>query len=175
MATNDGILVYCETHPKIETGLTCSRCDRRICPKCMVQTAVGGRCVDCGKGKRSSIYDVSIQRYIFVSIAVLFTGSCWGVAWGLLHVTVGWMFLGLGYWILALLTGYVIGETTSVVAARKKGAGLAIIGALGVIEASVISLLVQLLWMDLQLSLSVIVLLVPVSGLASYIAVSRVR
>ena len=175
MAINDEILFYCETHPKIETGLTCSRCDRRICPKCMVQTAVGGRCLDCGKGHKSPIYDVSIQRYIFVSIAVLFTGLCWGVAWAFLHVAVGWMVLGLGYWILAWLTGYVIGETTSVVATRKKGAGLAIIGALGVIEAAVISLLVRSLWMDSQLSLPVIILSVLVSGLASYIAVSRVR
>ena len=175
MDTNAGGLAYCETHPKIETGLTCSRCGKRICPKCMVQTAVGGRCVDCGKGKRSPIYEVSLQRHIFAGIGVLFAGTCWGVGWAFLHFYVGWMFFGLGYWVLALLTGYVIGETTSVLANRKKGAGLAIIATLGVIEASVISLLLRSQWIDSQLSLQGVVLLILLSGLASYVAVNRVR
>ncbi|MQF65372.1 hypothetical protein FIM04_04580 [SAR202 cluster bacterium AC-409-J13_OGT_754m] len=175
MGINDGVLVYCETHPKIETGLTCSRCGKRICPKCMVQTAVGGRCVDCGKGKRSPTYDVSMKRYIFVGMLVLLAGIFWGIGWAFLHLTVGYIFLGLGYWILALLTGYIIGETTNIVSNRKKGSGLAIIATLGVIESSVVSLLVRSIFIDSQLSLQGVVLLVLLSGLASYIAVNRVR
>ena len=175
MNTNNEVLVYCETHPKIETGLTCSRCDRRICPRCMIQTAVGGRCADCGKGKRSPIYDISIKRYVFVGMAVLFTGTCWGIGWAFLHLTIGWMFFGLGYWILAFLTGYVIGETTTVVANRKKGSGLTIIATVGVIESSIVSLLVRSQWMDSQFSLQAIVLLVLLSAIASYFAVNRVR
>ena len=141
----------------------------------MIQTAVGGRCADCGKGMRSPIYDISIKRYVFVRMAVLFTGICWGIGWAFLHLTIGWMFFGLGYWILAFLTGYVIGETTTGVANRKKGSGLTIIATVGVIESSIVSLLVRAQWMDSQFSLQAIVLLVLLSAIASYFAVNRVR
>ena len=37
-------LRYCYRHPKRETGLSCSVCDRPICVECMTQAAVGIRC-----------------------------------------------------------------------------------------------------------------------------------
>ena len=37
----------CYRHPKRETYVRCTRCDRYICPDCMRTAAVGQQCVDC--------------------------------------------------------------------------------------------------------------------------------
>ena len=37
----------CYRHPKRETGVRCSNCERPICPDCMTSTPVGMRCPEC--------------------------------------------------------------------------------------------------------------------------------
>ncbi|MBD0423606.1 rhomboid family intramembrane serine protease [Streptomyces sp. TRM S81-3] len=37
----------CYRHPDRETGIRCTRCDRPICPECMVNASVGFHCPDC--------------------------------------------------------------------------------------------------------------------------------
>ncbi|WP_396447276.1 rhomboid family intramembrane serine protease [Actinomadura sp.] len=37
----------CYRHPKRETYVRCTRCDRYICPDCMREAAVGQQCVEC--------------------------------------------------------------------------------------------------------------------------------
>ncbi|MFJ5849135.1 rhomboid family intramembrane serine protease [Streptomyces sp. NPDC092903] len=39
--------VTCYRHPGRETGVRCTRCDRPICPECMVSASVGFQCPDC--------------------------------------------------------------------------------------------------------------------------------
>src|SRR3990170_3771857 len=36
--------MQCARHPKVETELTCGRCETPICPRCAVFTDVGARC-----------------------------------------------------------------------------------------------------------------------------------
>ncbi|MFE7777397.1 rhomboid family intramembrane serine protease [Streptomyces sp. NPDC057445] len=44
----------CYRHPKVESHVRCTRCDRYICPDCMREAAVGHQCVECVKeGHRS--------------------------------------------------------------------------------------------------------------------------
>ncbi|WP_406204290.1 rhomboid family intramembrane serine protease [Streptomyces sp. NBC_01017] len=44
----------CYRHPKVESHVRCTRCDRYICPDCMREAAVGHQCVECVKeGSRS--------------------------------------------------------------------------------------------------------------------------
>lgn len=39
--------VCCYRHPDRETGIRCTRCNRPICPECMVSASVGFQCPDC--------------------------------------------------------------------------------------------------------------------------------
>ena len=44
----------CYRHPSYETYVSCTRCERYICPDCMREAAVGHHCVECVKeGQRS--------------------------------------------------------------------------------------------------------------------------
>lgn len=43
-ATN---LPGCYRHPDRETGVSCARCERPICPECMISASVGFQCPEC--------------------------------------------------------------------------------------------------------------------------------
>lgn len=48
------VVPVCYRHPKRETYVRCSRCDRPICPECMNDAAVGHQCPECvAEGRRT--------------------------------------------------------------------------------------------------------------------------
>jgi membrane associated rhomboid family serine protease len=42
-----GVAEHCYRHPSVETGVHCVRCDRPICPQCMIPASVGFQCPEC--------------------------------------------------------------------------------------------------------------------------------
>ncbi|MFJ2954732.1 rhomboid family intramembrane serine protease [Streptomyces sp. NPDC087270] len=56
--------VCCYRHPDRETGIRCTRCERPICPACMVSASVGFQCPDCVAQANQSAHHTSQPRTV---------------------------------------------------------------------------------------------------------------
>ena len=65
----------CYRHPGRETGVSCSNCDRPICPDCMTTTSVGMRCPECARQKTKVKTIATIEQptltYVLMGISVV--------------------------------------------------------------------------------------------------------
>lgn len=109
--------VPCARHPSVETVLRCSRCETPICPKCVIPTPVGGRCRTCAQVRRIPfvVKPKELAQAIGLGLAVALIG---GVLIGTLPFFRIFALIGLGY---------VVGETVSYSAKRKRGLELGIV------------------------------------------------
>ena len=85
----------CATHPNVETNLSCGKCDRPICPKCLVQTPVGARCRQCARLYKLPTYRVSTIYYLRAGGTALGMAVVCGIIWGLLTAIIPFFFLNL--------------------------------------------------------------------------------
>jgi len=119
----------CAYHPDVETNLRCGKCDRPICPKCMVQTPVGARCPDCAQLYKLPTYRVSTRYYLMAAGTAVGMAIVCGTVWGAIEWAIPLFSLNL---LLAPGAGYAIGEVVSRSVNRKRGTGLAIVGGMAV-------------------------------------------
>ena len=115
----------CAKHTNIETNLTCGKCGKPICPKCLVQTPVGIRCADCAKLKTLPTYQVTSSYYLRAIGAGIGIAIITGFIWWAINLVLPLFFLRF---FIAAGAGYAIGEVISLSVNRKRGIGLAIIG-----------------------------------------------
>ncbi|WP_129309676.1 rhomboid family intramembrane serine protease [Streptomyces sp. L2] len=80
--TAESAVTTCYRHPRVESHVRCTRCDRFICPSCMREAAVGHQCVECVKeGARSvrqartafggRVSAVPLVTYVLIGLNVL--------------------------------------------------------------------------------------------------------
>lgn len=75
------IIVECPRDPGVETALRCSRCEKPICPRCLIQSPVGARCKDCAKVIKSPIYTLNTAHYLRAGLVAGLGGVAIGAAW----------------------------------------------------------------------------------------------
>ena len=164
----------CATHPDVETNLRCGKCGKPICPRCMVQTPVGARCLECATPYRVPTFSVSTRYYLRAIGAGLGAAVVCGIIWGLIEWIIPFLSFNL---LLAPAAGYVISEAISRSVNRKRGTSLAVIGGIAAAVSYVISF--QPPWGEglpfipfnlLRSALSIIAL-----SLGIYVAVTRLR
>ncbi|GAA3781173.1 rhomboid family intramembrane serine protease [Streptomyces chiangmaiensis] len=79
---SESAVTTCYRHPKVESYVRCTRCDRHICPDCMREAAVGHQCVECVReGARSirqartvfggRITTTPVVTYVLIALNVL--------------------------------------------------------------------------------------------------------
>ncbi len=77
---DDDIDYFCSVHPKRETSLTCTTCDRPVCiESCAVQTPVGFKCRECAKQKRSALARVPASKLALAAFGAVIAGGIAGV------------------------------------------------------------------------------------------------
>jgi hypothetical protein len=120
----------CAADPSVETYLRCGRCEKPICPRCLIQTPVGSRCRDCAQLRKLPMFQVGATDYLRAAGG----GLAAGIAGGLIVIFLQGQFrvFGmLGVMLLAAL-GYGVGTAVAKSTRRKQGTGLGIIAALAV-------------------------------------------
>jgi hypothetical protein len=164
--------MQCATHPNVETELSCGKCGKPICPRCMVHTPVGARCPSCAQVRRIPTYNMSSATFARAAGAALGAGVAIGTAWAFFNI-ITYIFYGV---IAGLAIGYVIGELVSLATNRKAGPPLQAIAVGGVVLAYVMRSALLLgvgSWglHDLRGDLFGLI----VTGLAGFIAAGRLR
>jgi hypothetical protein len=128
--------MQCANHPDVETGLTCNKCGKPICPACMVQTPVGARCVQCAKLKKLPTFQLSPAVLARSILAGLGTALVSGIIWYLISHFIFYIpFLNI---LLAAAVGYGIGQVISLSVNRKRGLPLKVIASISVFIAYLI-------------------------------------
>jgi len=122
----DTLTRYCAHHPTVETVVSCGRCDKPLCPRCMIYTPVGVRCAECAHMRRLPQYTLTPRIYARVIPGAL--GLALGI--GLLLS----FFPGLGF-IGGIVVGYLVAEGLRRVSGYKQGREMEVIAGATVVLA----------------------------------------
>ena len=118
-----GNALNCATHPQVETSLRCSRCERPICPACMVSTPVGYRCRECAGVRvlpQLNLRPMMLGRAVTAGAGLMLAG---GLAWALVSRT-GFLMLLI---VAGIGVGYGVAEGVSRAAGRRSSPALPVI------------------------------------------------
>jgi MFS family permease len=137
--------MYCYRHPKIATKVSCGKCDRPICTRCMVSGPAGMRCPECASLRGSTLYKVHPGR---LALTIAASIAC-GVIGAYILVFIGFFvfFIGPAY-------GTAIAEVVLRVSGRKRGRLIEAIGIGGICLGALIALGPRLLGLLAMLHLA---------------------
>ena len=154
---------YCAVHSDTPTNLRCSRCDKPICPRCMVHSPVGIKCQECGQGVRLPVYDVPVSYLARAILASLLIGVGGGLA---IALVVRPLLYGIIHIAAMAGFGYLLAEGVGLATNRKRGRNLQYVAAGGI----VVALAIIVVWLGVIDLLDLIG-----AGLAIYVAFVRLR
>jgi hypothetical protein len=120
----------CDADPSVETYLRCGRCEKPICPRCLIQTPVGARCRACAQLRRLPMFEVGAIDYLRAIGGGLAAAIAAGLVLTILQRQAP-LFGMLSIMLLAAL-GYAVGTATAKSTRNKQGTGLGIIAATAV-------------------------------------------
>lgn len=129
--------MLCYRHPKVETNVSCGKCDRPICPRCMVAGPAGMRCSDCASLRKTTLYQIPPQR---IALAVL-AGLVTGLPGALLMTALGFFVFFVGP-----IYGGIVAQAVLWASGRKRGRILEVIGIGSILLGAALTLLGPLLW-----------------------------
>ncbi|MFC1860747.1 B-box zinc finger protein [Chloroflexota bacterium] len=159
----------CAAHPDIETNLTCNKCGKPICPKCLVHTPVGARCPSCARMAKLPTYRVSSQYYLRAIAAGIGVAIICGIIWGIIEFIVPFFSFNL---LLAPAAGYAISEGISRSVNHKRGRGLAVVAGIAVAISYLVNIFI---FGGFPSGLFSILYHLLALGLGIYVAVNRLR
>jgi hypothetical protein len=125
----------CAADPSVETYLRCGRCEKPICPRCLIQTPVGARCRDCAQLRKLPMFDVRPLDYLRAIGGGLAGGASGGFALILFRELIpgaGMFFRGIFYVAILAAVGYGVGTAVAGSTRRKQGTWLGVIAAFAV-------------------------------------------
>jgi hypothetical protein len=164
--------MLCATHPTVETDLACSRCEKAICPRCLVHTPVGARCRECANVRRIPTYNVAGTTLWRAAGAALVGGAAIGLAWAFFNI-VTYVFFGL---LAGIAIGYALGEIVSLATNRKSGPPLQAIAVGGIAVAWTVRTLMLFVLGDFEVDdLRLDIQSLIAAGIACFIAAGRLR
>src|SRR5688572_12106627 len=101
----------CAADPGVETYLRCGRCEKPICPRCLIQTPVGSRCRDCAQLRKLPMFQVGAIDYL----RAIGGGLAAGLAGGLIVIFLQGQFRVFGMLSVMFLAalGYAVGTATA--------------------------------------------------------------
>ncbi len=120
----------CNKHPQITTNLKCHRCETPICPKCLVQSDVGFKCIQCHKLSMLSINTISYLTQSILVTTMCIIGALSGILIKLLQILIILpVIIHIIYW---LVLGYILSTISSKIAKGKRSVRLVWITSMGI-------------------------------------------
>jgi hypothetical protein len=124
-------MAQCANHPNRETGVSCGRCGKPLCPDCVRHGPTGVRCAECLRLPRRAAGLATPEQIARGAAYALIVAIAGGLLLGSLH----WVSLWLG-----ALLGFGIGSAAHVGSGRHRDLSVqvvaAAVAALGIVIAA---------------------------------------